>query len=151
MTKKVSAYISLAICAIAAICLILLLFFFPEVFRWLITKSGSAEDYINRTVKYVTTAFYIAAPFAAAALYILIRMLINIIRDRVFVKVNVIYLNLLSLCCFGAAIVCAIYTRYYTSLGAVAFVLAVVGILLRVVMNAIGAAVELKRENDLTI
>ena len=151
MTKKISAYISLVICVISAVCLITLLFCFPEVFRWLITKSGSAADYIDRTVKYVTAAFYIETPFAAAALFFLIGMLINIIRGRVFVKVNVIYLNLLSMCCFAAAIVSSIYTRYYTSLGAVAFILAVVGILLRVVMNAISAAVELKRENDLTI
>ena len=149
--KKVSSYISLVICVLSAVLLIALLFTFPAVFEWLITKSGSSADYIVRTVKHVSTAFYIVSPFAALSLFLLIIMLVNIIKENVFVKSNVTCLNLLSLCCFAASAVCAVFTRYYTSLGTVTFILAVVGLLVRVVMNVIGAAVEIKRENDLTI
>ena len=148
---KLSAYVSLAICIASSVVFIVLLFLFPTAFEWLLIGKGVKTDAITHTVKNVSIAYYLAAPFSAAALYMLIRLILNVLGGRIFVKINVTYLSLISYCCFAVFVISASFTYFYTSMLIAAFVMFVVGVLLRVVKNVMQSAVDLKNENDLTI
>ena len=51
----------------------------------------------------------------------------------------------------AVALISAVFTYYYKSMAFVAFIMAVVGTMLRVAKNVMQSAVEIRRENDLTI
>ncbi len=146
MNRKISAYLSLIICILSALLLIALLITFPSFFRWFTEKSLN-----DQYVKHVSIAFYTASPFAAVSLFLLIKLLLNVIHDKVFIRSNVLYLKIISYCCYAVMIISAIFIFYYKSMCYVAFTMGVVGTLLRVVKNVMQSAVELREENDLTI
>ena len=102
-------------------------------------------------IKTVVTAFYICAPFAAAALAMMIKILINILNDRVFIMQNAVLFRFLSWCCYAVLLITFIGGLRYLPLMIVAFAMGVVGTLLRVVKNVMHAAVSLQEESDLTI
>jgi len=97
-----------------------------------------------------------SATFVYFALYGLIRLLLNIRKDKVFVRENVTYLRRISWDCFGVAAVAIVGGFLYhdlpiTFFWLMAFIAAAIGLVLRVVKNVMEAAVELKAENDLTV
>jgi len=149
--NKLSLYLSLAVCIFSCLLFVVLLFAFPAFFEWIILKGKAETDILRNIVDKVTLAFYIASPFAAAALYMLIRLLINIKNGKVFVEKNVFYLKLLPICCYAVMIISIIFMFTYTSMFIVAFIMAVVGTLLLVVKDIMQSAVAIKNENDLTI
>jgi len=100
--------------------------------------------------------FLASATFVYFALYGLIRLLLNIRKDKVFVRENVTYLRRISWDCFGVAAVAIVGGFLYhdlpiTFFWLMAFIAAAIGLVLRVVKNVMEAAVELKAENDLTV
>lgn len=110
-----------------------------------------ATEAVTRIFRIVVTSFYLCAPFAAAALYMLIRLLKNLLDDRVFIHTNVVYLRGISWCCYAVFLVTFAGGFLYVPLFIIAFATGVVGTLLRVVKNVMHAAEELREENDLTI
>lgn len=149
--RKTSAKISLGICIASSAALLALAVTFPRFYEWFYFLSRSLSEESDGIIKTVTVAFYVSAPFAAAALYMLIRLLLNIIRDEVFVGINVTYLRLISYCCFGVVLVNAVCAFFYAPLFITVLVFVIVGTLLRVVKNVMQSAVALREENDLTI
>ncbi|MGI5888917.1 MAG: DUF2975 domain-containing protein [Oscillospiraceae bacterium] len=87
------------------------------------------------------------------AIWMLLRMLGNIRDGKVFIQDNVRYLRKISWACFGAAAAALAYLIFSGSLGFifVAAAGAFMGLILRVVKNVMNAAVEIRKENDLTI
>ena len=151
---KTSAKISLAICILSAAVLAVWLFTFPRFLQWFYVSYhglNPAAAKVEQNEKIIITVFYVCAPFAAAALYMLIRLLGNILKDQVFIADNVRYLRLISWCCYAVALAAAIGGIWYVPIFIIAFSTGVVGTLLRVVKNVIHAAVALREENDLTI
>lgn len=100
--------------------------------------------------------FLLCTALAYIALYCLIRLLMNIQKNRVFIRGNVAYLRRISWCCFGVTAVSLIGGLLYKGLPYtfflfIAFLAAAIGLVLRVVKNVMECAVELKAENELTI
>lgn len=155
LNRKTSAKISLAVCILSAAVLILWLFTFPKFFNWFyVIYHGldSANNYVNGAVRIVVAVFYCCAPFAGGALYCLIRLLLNIIGDRVFIIENAKYLRYVSWACYGVFVVTAVTGIVkYMPLLIIAFSTGIVGTLLRVVKNIMQSAVEISEENELTI
>ena len=150
---KISTCISLAICILSAALLVYWIVRFPAFFRWFyltyhrLTTSVAAE----RIIRNVTLAFYGCAPFAAAALGMLIALLRNLLKNRVFINANVRFLRWISWCCYAVTLVTGFWGYYYMPLLIITFATALVGTLLRVVMNVMHAAVALREEQELTI
>lgn len=154
MKRTPSAIASLIVCILLSAVLAVWLFTFPELFDRVYTAyQGAAADpaAVARVVRAVVTCFYLCAPFAAAALAMLIKLLLNIIKEKLFIRQNVCFLRWLSWCCYAVFAASAVMGLRYLPLCAVAMAMGVVGTLLRVVKNLIQTAVELREENDLTI
>ena len=149
-----SAKLSLGICLFFAVVLAVSVCTFPMFWSWLYTgyhHLNPANEHVQRNIRTVITAFYVCAPFAAASLYMLIRLLTNILHDRVFIAKNVTYLRFVSLCCYAVAAATFAGGLFYLPLMIIAVSMVVVGTLLLVVKNLLHAAVALREENDLTI
>ena len=153
--SKTSAYISLAVCILSSALLLVWLFTFPAFIRWFYFGYHALRQVqspvLPRAVSVLIPAFYCCAPFAAAALFLLIRLLRNVLRESVFVRANVLYLRIVSWCCYAVLAITLGFGTRYIPLLIVASAMGVVGTLLRVVKNVLQAAVELREENDLTI
>lgn len=151
---KTSTLISLGVCILSSVVLLVWLFTFPQFFHWFyIVYHGfsEADPGILTAYKTVVMCFYICAPFAAAALGMLISLLCNLLKNEVFIKRNVLFLRLVSWCCYAVLLITFIGGLRYLPLMIVAFAMGVVGTLLRVVKNVMHTAVALQEENDLTI
>ena len=151
---RVSAGISLAICIASAALLLVWLFTFPSFFRWFYFDYHMLDQTAlsaQKAVQTVVRCFYFSAPFAAAALGMLISLLVNILRGRVFIAPNVAFLRWVSWCCWAVFIPCFVFGLRYLPLMIIAFAMGVVGTLLRVVKNIMQAAVALQEENSLTV
>ena len=151
MKRKTSAVISLIICIISSAALMGLIVTMPSFFAWFYGMLNGAQESAERIIHTVVVTFYCCAPFAAAALTMMIIILLNVIKDKVFIKQNVLCFRLISWCCYAVFIITAIGITKYLPLVIVAFAMAVIGTLLRVIKNILQAAVELREENDLTI
>jgi hypothetical protein len=149
-----SAKISLGLCIFFAAVLAAALFTFPAFMQWFYAgyhHLNPENETVIKNVRTVTVSFYACAPFAAAALYMLIRLLTNILREQVFILTNVRYLRLISWCCWAVALITLAGGCFYFPLFIICASMAVVGTLLRVVKNVVHAAVALREENELTI
>jgi hypothetical protein len=151
MKNKSSAILSLIICILSSLALIGLIVTMPSFFPWFYGKLNVASDSAERIIRTVIITFYCCAPFAAAALTMMIIILMNIIKEKVFIPQNVLCFRLISWCCYAVFIITAVACAKYFPLVIVAFAMAVIGTLLRVIKNILQSAVELREENDLTI
>ena len=154
LQAKTSAKLSLAVCIASAVLFVVLLFTFPVFIRWLYVSYhvlAQQNSVFTRVQSTVIPAFYACSPFAAASLFMLIRLLLHILHDEVFIRANVQYLRLVSWCCFAVVLVTLGFGIFYAPLLLVCCAAGIVGTLLRVVKNVMQAAVELREENDLTI
>lgn len=152
-TKK-SAIISLVICALSGVILVVWLFTFPQFFNWFYTVYhglGSEYTETNKIIKLVIPTFYACAPIAGLAIYMLIRLLLNIINEIIFAEKNVKYLKWISYSCYAVMLITVATGIFYIPLLIIGFGMGVVGTLLRVVKNLMETAVEIKEENDMTI
>ena len=147
LNRKASAIVSLVLCFIVAAALIVMLFLFPSS-----AKERLGEPMIDGlSITHVTVAYYLSMPFAFAALYMLTRLLLNLIHNRVFIKKNITYIHLISWCCYGAAVMTALASLAYPVFTVLLVAEAFMGTILRVVKSAFESAVALREENDLTI
>ena len=88
---------------------------------------------------------------AIGALLWLHRLLLNIGKGQVFIDENVTLLRRISWCCFLAAAITLISSRFYLVFLLISIAAAFMGLILRVVKNVIQQAVALQAENELTI
>ncbi|MBQ2868015.1 MAG: DUF2975 domain-containing protein, partial [Firmicutes bacterium] len=72
-------------------------------------------------------------------------------NEQVFTDENVSLLRRISWCCFLAALITLISSRFYLVFGLIGIAAAFMGLILRVVKNVIQQAVIIKAENELTI
>ena len=149
--RNVSAAVSLGVCIVSSLALAALIFTMPSFFSWFYSAFNGETQSAKAVIKTVVTAFYICVPFAAAALFMMIKILINILNDRVFVFANVVLFRFLSWCCYAVLIITFVFGLRYIPLFVIAFAMGVAGTLLRVIKNIMQAAVELREKNKLTI
>ncbi|MCM1544522.1 MAG: DUF2975 domain-containing protein [Ruminococcus sp.] len=147
-TSKKSAKLTLAITFIFCVLLLLLMIIARPLLEWF---YGSERQ---TTIKTVMTAFYFCCPAAWASLASIIKLLLNIINDKIFITQNVTCIRILSWCCAFVSLVCFFTSFVYVTF----FVFFVVSIaaafmmlILRVLKNVMARATEIQNENDLTI
>ena len=97
--------------------------------------------------------FLAIATFVYLVIYRLIRLMLNIKKDKVFVPENVAYLRRVSWDCFGVATVCVVGGLLYKDLPfalfmLMAFIAATIGLILWVIKNVLESATEQKPETD---
>lgn len=154
LNRKHSITLSLAVCILFAVILTAGLFVGPWFVRiWFCAYRGWTEDSsaFRDMVELFSACFYPCAVFAYITLYSLIRLLLNIGAEAIFINQNVKYLRRISWCCFAVAGITLVAGFFYVPFFFVMVPAAFVGLMLRVVKNVMQNAVELKTENELTI
>ena len=104
-----------------------------------------------RLVKFLITVTYFAVPAGWGAIYCLYQILINLKKGKVFEKQNIKVLSFLSILCFYVGILSAVAAFTFILFWLVSFAALFIGLIVRVVMNILNSAIELKEENDMTI
>lgn len=145
--KSFSATLTLVLCYIFSACLAFMCFFAPTVFRWYFVGYRNLPSVATT----VTVTFYVCVPFAAIALYLLIKTLLRIKKREVLVSENVSAMRGLSWCCVAVCVITGvagiIYFPFFFIFAASGFF----ALILRVIKNVFAYAVDVKDENDYTI
>ncbi len=152
--RKQSVVLSIVVCCIVAVVLTAGLFLGPwAVEMWFGVYRGWAVGghAMHKMLTVFCACYYPSCVFAYITLYSLLRLLLNIRKEAIFVAANVRYLRRISWCCFAVAVVTLAGGVFYIPFSFVAVAAAFVGLMLRVVKNVMQSAVELKSENELTI
>lgn len=112
----------------------------------IILASGAKSVFVPLLV-----TLYCVVPPALIALVSLDLLLWNIRKGKPFIQKNVMYLRIISYCCFAAAVV-FIYFSFLRPIGfVIVFATAFFGLILRVVKNCFEQAVAIREENDFTV
>ncbi len=152
--NKTSIRISIIVCSFIAVVLLGLLLFGPQAFELYMEKyrgftpNGQA---LNRLMTVFGACFYPCAVIAFVILYFLLKLLFNIKNENVFIGNNIICLKIISYCLFLIGIITFVGGFFYMPFIFVSAAGLFTGMLLRVLKNVFGSAVELQTENDLTI
>ena len=144
-TSSASAKLTLVISYMFCALLLFLMIFAKPILHWLFGD--------NRIVNTMTVmiSFYVCCVPAWAALGSIIKLLKNIIKEKIFILQNVFCLRLLSWCCAVVALVCAAAGFYYVPMWIFALGAAFMMLILRVLKSVMAKATEIKAENELTI
>ena len=145
--KSFSATLTLVLCYVFSACLAFMCAFAPTVFRWYFVGYRNLPSVATT----VTVTFYVCVPFAAIALYLLIKTLLRIKKREVLVSENVSAMRGLSWCCVAVCVITGVAGIIYFPFF---FVFAASGfftLILRVIKNVFAYAVDVKDENDYTI
>ena len=145
--KSFSATLTLVLCYVFSACLAFMCAFAPTVFRWYFVGYRNLPS----VAVTVTVTFYVCVPFAAIALYLLIKTLLRIKKREVLVSKNVSAMRGLSWCCVAVCVITGVAGIFYFPFF---FVFAASGFfarILRVIKNVFAYAVDVKDENDYTI
>ena len=117
------------------------------IVSWYLGVSGKAPE-LHRPI--MITLLICCIP-AMGALVWLHKLLSNIGNEEVFIDENVTLLRRISWCCFLAAAIALVSSRFYLVFLLISVAAAFMGLILRVVKNVIQQAVIIKAENELTI
>lgn len=120
----------------------------PDYVGWL-------EEYYYKPFGHVQSCViaYIVLAVIAVLLVFLFRLLINISRKIVFEEKNIKTLRFISMCCFADSAI-LFFWGFITGLEVlflVAFTIGFMGLILRILMNVLVEAVNIKKESDYTI
>ncbi len=152
--RKRSVKLSLIVCFCVCVALTAGLFAGPWMVRiWFQSYRGWGENTaaLDRMLTLFKVCFYPCAVFAYVTLYSLIRLLLNIKKDVIFVTANVKYLRRISWCCVVVSLITLVAGMFYVPYLFVCIAAGFVGLMLRVVKNVMENAVQIKEENELTI
>ena len=152
--RKRSVTLSLVVCVFACVILTAGLFAGPwAVKMWFQVYRGWLEngEAMARMLTLFKVCFYPCAVLGFVTLYSLIRLLVNIKNDAIFITANVKYLRCISWCCFAVSLITLVAGVLYIPYLFVFVAAGFVGLMLRVVKNVMENAVRLKEENELTI
>ena len=122
-------------------------FFLPSaVQNYFLFTGKEAEFYIP-----LLTLLYVSLVPAGTLLVCLYLLLQNLGTGSVFIHVNVLYLRIISWCCFAVAGLFGVFGFFYLFSIFITGAAGFFGLILRVIKNVFEHAIELKSENDLTI
>lgn len=155
--RKRSVKLSIAVCGALAVLIAAMVTVLPFVYNW--DNGGmvySKAGLIGNGKAVICITLYISAAIIYFAFYHLIKLLLNIMKNDIFIASNVRALRIISWCCFAVSAVIFAGGILALPLHLFTFVTVAVaacfgGLLLRVVKNVMQSAVELREESDLTI
>ncbi len=104
-----------------------------------------------RLVEFMIRVTYLAVPAGWGAIYCLFQILLNLKKGLLFDKQNTMALSFLSILCFYVGLLSAAAAFKFILFWMVSFAALFIGLIVRVVMNILTSAIELKEENDMTI
>ena len=121
--------------------------------RFLILTGGAKIDISNEFSFYIITFIsYMLGIIALLTLFCMLRFIVNLENDLVFVPQNIKWLRFISYGCLSAGLLLIIATVVYHKLFLVLSLAALFMMLIvRVIKNAFEQAVKMKEELDLTI
>ena len=144
--------LSLVVCFAVALMLILGVAFLPILLKMYFGDYQlSADHRLFLMHRSVLICYYVCLLPAFIALYSLVRMLLSIKREEIFIEANIKRLRILSWCCFFVAFVTVIGFIFYRPLMVVSIAAGFIGLIIRVIKNVMCSAKILREENDLTI
>ena len=144
-TSVTSAKVTRAITVAFCVLLLVLMVFGPKLLSLYF-------GYLAETLtKKVLLAFYLCCPAAWAALCSILRLMTNIIQEKIFTPQTVFSMRLLSWCCAYVALVCLVFGFFWAPLLVFALGAAFLTLILRVLKSVMQRACEIKAENELTI
>lgn len=152
--RKRSVSLSLGVCYLVCALLTVGLFLGPWAIKtWFCFYRGWSEngEAMARMLTLFKVCFYPCAVLGFVTLYSLIRLLVNIKNDAIFITANVKYLRCISWCCFAVSLITLVAGVLYIPYLFICIAAGFIGLMLRVVKNVMENAVELKEENELTI
>jgi hypothetical protein len=152
--RKRSVTLSLVVCFVVCAVLTAGLFVGPwAVKMWFHIYRGWSEngEAMERMLVLFKVCFYPCACLGFVTLYSLIRLLLNIKKDAIFIPPNVKYLRRISWCCIVVSLITLAAGILYIPYLFVSVAAGFMGLMLRVVKNVMENAVQLKEENELTI
>ncbi len=147
MNSKLSARFTLWCSRIIAASVIALIFTFPRVLDWYqgfrpLGLHGAAAVFFG---------FYLCVPVVLYALWCVDRIILNILKEQVFIQSNVCYVRRIRWCCAIVSLICVPAACFYQPLIFMVVIMAFLALVVSLVKNILAAAVELREENDLTI
>ena len=149
---KKSINLSLIACFVVSVLVVLLMVFLPQLISVYAENRNITELlYLRNFILNACLTIYPSAVLGLVALYSLIRMLLNIKADEVFIAQNVSYLRTISWCCFAVFGIAALGGIFYVPFFAVSVAAGFVGLILRVVKNVMQTATKMREESELTI
>ena len=152
--RRRSVTLSLWVCYLAAAVLAVGLFAGPwAVEVWFRLYRGWEENSegLARMITLFKACFYPCACLGFVTLYSLIRLLLNIKKDSIFIMRNVKYLRRISWCCIAVSLITLAAGVLYIPYVFISVAAGFMGLMLRVVKNVMENTVQLKEENELTI
>jgi len=144
-TSVTSAKLTRAITIVFCVLLLILMVFGPKLLQLYFGYLA------NALIKKVLLAFYLCCPAAWAALISILRLMTNIIHEKIFTQQTVFAMRLLSWCCAYVALICLVFGFFWTPLLVFALGAAFMTLILRVLKSVMARASEIKAENELTI
>ena len=147
MRSETSTRITLWVNRFITALLCVLIFIMPKILDWYVQVRPLGRPGATA----ILVGFYVCAPVVLYALWVIDRLLGNILAGRVFVADNVRRIRQLRWCCAGVSLVCLPAAVFYLPLIFLAVIMAFLALVISVVKNVMAAAVELREENDLTI
>ncbi len=154
--KNRSVTISLIVSVVIAIALFIVLIIYPKLIKYyfisyrLVTDSQIRNNLLNT----MSMCFYPCIILAYFALYSLIKLLLNIKNDDIFIMSNVKHLGCLSWYCFGVCLITLLGVIFCHSMFALLVISTAsgfIGMIIRVIKIVFEKAVKIQTENDLTI
>ncbi len=145
--KQSSVRISAAFVLLFAAALVALLFTAPL----LVDLYSTVRKLPQVVFDCILYTFYLCTIPAAIALYSLLRLLLNISHEQIFILQNSRFLACISWCALAVFFVTLAACCHYLPLGLVAVAMLFIFLILRVVRSCMLAGTELKDENSLTI
>lgn len=142
-TARLTLWISRGIAVILAG----LVIFLPRLMEWYSSLRNLARMEHNAIV----IAFYCCAVVCAGALWDLDKLLRNIIAGRVFIRENVKRIRRLQWYCALVALICLPVAILYLPISFMVVIMTFLSLVVSVVAQVMGAAVDIREENDLTI
>ena len=128
------------------ILLVLMMIWCYPIAKWVIGDRNAGTSTLAAVI-----AFYSCCPAAWYALFGITRILKNVLKDQVFTDDTVRILRRLSWCCAFVALVSAVAFFFYKVFSVFALGAALMMLILRVLKNVMAKAVEIKKENELTV
>jgi ABC-type glycerol-3-phosphate transport system permease component len=108
-----------------------------------------ALSHAERTA--IIGGFYGCAVWVMQALWKMDKLLRNILSQKLFVEENVKCIDAVRWCCMGVSLICLLASFGFPSLLFLSVIMAFLSLVVSVVCQVMGAAVELREENDLTV
>ena len=147
MNSKLSAKFTLWCSRIIAASVIVLIFVFPQLLDWYqgfrpLGLHGAAAVFFG---------FYLCVPVVLYAMWCVDRIILNILKDEVFIQANVRYVRRIRWCCAIVSLICVPAACFYQPLIFMVVIRAFLALIVSLVKNILAAAVELREENHLTI